>query len=253
MFISQVLQLLARVLIGAYPRWVGCKPTNAQRIYFANHTSHIDGVAIWASLPRDLQKLTHPVAAYDYWATNKFKNHVAIKGLNAVYLARVKDANSNEDPMQSLYDVLGKGESLIIFPEGTRHKEDLPQKFKSGLYALASKYPHVELIPVYLENSYRSLPKGKYLPVPLICTVRFGKAMFFDPSESRRNFLDRARQAVIDSRSIIFTRVRRSQQSSWNVSSVDGQEVVAYNAMPLAEQPHNMAGSSTFSEKTPEK
>ena len=115
MWVSHFLQLLARVLVGAYPRWVGSQPNHNQRIYVANHTSHIDTVAIWAALPTHLQAHTHSVAAWDYWANNKFKRWLTTNGLNAVYIKRSKDDANGEDPLQPLYDTLAKGESLIIF------------------------------------------------------------------------------------------------------------------------------------------
>ena len=54
---------LTRLLVGAYPQWVGCTPSHTQRIYFANHSSHLDTIAIWASLPAVLRGTTRPVAA----------------------------------------------------------------------------------------------------------------------------------------------------------------------------------------------
>lgn len=200
MWISYLLQLIVRLLIGAYPRWIGCKPSTKQRIYFANHTSHIDTVAIWAALPPDLQKTTHPVAAFDYWGKSKWKHYIVTRGLNAIFIKRAKEDRTEDDPLQPLYDTLTAGDSLIIFPEGTRNKEDLPLPFKSGIYHLALRHPEVELIPVYLENLNRIMPKGEFWPVPLVCTARFGKPIQLLENENKDTFLVRARQAVIDSR-----------------------------------------------------
>ena len=69
--------------------------------------------------------------------------------------------------------------------------------FKSGLFHLATRFPDVELIPVYLDNARRNMPKGSLLPVPLICTVRFGPAMQLKADESKVDFLQRAREAVV--------------------------------------------------------
>ena len=200
MFISWFLQWLIRLLIGAYPRWLGCKPIAKQRIYFANHTSHIDTLAIWAALPTHLQKTTHPVAAFDYWGKNAFKKYIVTEGLNAVFIARAREDRTEDDPLQPLYDTLAKGDSLIIFPEGTRNKGSTPQPFKSGIYHLAQKFPEVELVPVYLENLNRIMPKGAFWPVPLVCTARFGTPLFLGADEDKDEFLERARQAVISAR-----------------------------------------------------
>jgi 1-acyl-sn-glycerol-3-phosphate acyltransferase len=201
MFVSIILQWFIKLVTGAYPRWLGCKPVDTQRIYFANHTSHIDTLAIWAALPAHLQKHTHPVAAFDYWGKTAFKKYIVTKGLNAVFIARAREDRTDEDPLQPLYDTLAAGESLIIFPEGTRNREATPQQFKAGIYHLARKFAHVELVPVYLENLNRIMPKGAFWPVPLICTARFGVPIFLQPGEDKDVFLERARQAVISSRS----------------------------------------------------
>jgi 1-acyl-sn-glycerol-3-phosphate acyltransferase len=195
MWISALLIGLVRALVGAAPRWIGSAPTHAQRIYFANHSSHIDTIALWSALPADLRKVTRPVAAGDYWGHGALKRHIALNGLHAVLIDRErKDAG---DPLAPLMAALAHGDSLIIFPEGTRRLEPQPGPFKAGLYHLAERFPNVELIPVYLENLHRSMPKGAWLPVPLICTVRFGAALPRITGEAKAKFLERARHAVV--------------------------------------------------------
>jgi 1-acyl-sn-glycerol-3-phosphate acyltransferase len=196
MWLSYVLIGSVRALLGAAPRWVGAEPEPIQRIYFANHTSHIDTVALWSALPPDLRAKTRPVAAADYWGGSALKRYIALNGLNAVLIDRNR-ADPNADPLQPLYDVLERGDSLIIFPEGTRQAQFLPGPFKSGLYHLAERFPKVELIPVYLENLHRSMPKGTFFPIPLICTVRFGAPLRRFDHEEKSVFLERARSAVI--------------------------------------------------------
>ncbi|NOT60923.1 MAG: 1-acyl-sn-glycerol-3-phosphate acyltransferase [Acidobacteria bacterium] len=196
MFISHGIILAVKLLIGAYPRWQGCAPNERQRIYFANHSSHLDALTLWAALPPALRRRTHPVAARDYWETPPWRRALAIHGFNAVFLAR-KPKASEGDPLQSLVDVLARGDSLILFPEGTRRDEALPGEFKSGLFHLAQRFPAAELVPVYLENLYRSMPKGTPIPVPLICSVRFGAVLERHDDEAKHAFLSRARAAVI--------------------------------------------------------
>jgi 1-acyl-sn-glycerol-3-phosphate acyltransferase len=197
MLASTLLILLVRLLVGASPRWVGSGPSLRQRIYFANHSSHIDTVALWSALPPELRRTTRPVAAADYWSKGGFKTYLAVHGLNAVFIDRKRD-DPDADPLAPLFLALEHGDSLIIFPEGTRTAQALPSAFKSGIFKLAERFPDVELIPVYLENLHRSMPKGAILPVPLICTVRFGAPLARIANEERGHFLDRARQAVVD-------------------------------------------------------
>jgi len=190
-----VLVGLVQLLVGAYPRWIGCAPEPRQRIYFANHTSHVDTLALWAALPRQLRERTHPVAARDYWGTG-FRRYIAATALRAVLIDRTRQ-DPSADPLEPLLKVLAEGESLILFPEGTRGPGALPGPFKSGLYRLAQAMPHVELVPVYLENLHRSLPRGALLPIPLTCTVRFGAPLDAVAGETKEAFLERARAEVI--------------------------------------------------------
>jgi 1-acyl-sn-glycerol-3-phosphate acyltransferase len=192
---SALLVGVVKLLVGAYARWVGCAPGPAQRIYFANHTSHIDTLAIWSSLPRSLRRRTRPIAARDYWGSG-IKKYIATRGFGAVLIDRARE-NTEIDPLDPLRTSLREGDSLIIFPEGTRGTSALPAKFRSGLFRLAGEFPSVELIPVYLDTLHRSLPKGALLPVPVVCTVRFGAPVARVADESKESFLERARGAVV--------------------------------------------------------
>jgi 1-acyl-sn-glycerol-3-phosphate acyltransferase len=192
---SALLVGIVKLLVGAYARWVGSAPGAAQRIYFANHTSHIDTLAIWSSLPRALRRRTRPIAARDYWGRG-LRKYIATRGFGAVLIDRTRE-KPDSDPLEPLRVALRAGDSLIIFPEGTRGATATPAAFRSGLFRLAGEFPAVELIPVYLDNLHRSLPKGALLPVPVVCTVRFGAALAPRPDESKEEFLARARDAVI--------------------------------------------------------
>jgi 1-acyl-sn-glycerol-3-phosphate acyltransferase len=189
---------LTRLLVGAYPRWMGSEPTAAQRIYFANHSSHMDTVVLWAALPKSLRANTRPVAARDYWDKPGIRGSIARNELNVVLVDRGgQRTDGQRDPLAPVREALEHGFSLIIFPEGTRTAQPLPSPFKSGLFHLARKFRDVELIPVYIENLHRSMPKGAFLPVPIICTVRFGAAMPRIETETKVEFLERARAAVV--------------------------------------------------------
>jgi len=192
---SALLVGIVKLLVGAYARWIGSRPDPAQRIYFANHTSHIDTLAIWSALPRSLRSSTHPVAALDYWGKG-IRRYIATRALGAVLIDRSKQ-DPNVDPLEPLRVALRAGGSLIIFPEGTRGTSAVPARFRQGIYKLASEFSSVELIPVYLDNLHRSLPKGAHLPVPMVCIVRFGAPLARIEDESRDDFLERARAAVI--------------------------------------------------------
>ncbi len=187
---------IVKLLVGAYPRWIGCGPDPNQRIYFANHSSHIDTLALWSALPFELRARTCAVAARDYWGSG-FRKYIATQALRAVLIDRAR-SDPNANPLEPLFEALHRGDSLIIFPEGTRGKEPTPGPFKSGLYRLAHAFPKVELVPAYIENLHRSMPKGALLPVPMTCTVRFGSPIALASNEAKDAFLARARAEVIN-------------------------------------------------------
>ncbi|MFM9922300.1 lysophospholipid acyltransferase family protein [Variovorax sp. H27-G14] len=106
------------------------------------------------------------------------------------------------DPLAPLIEALRSGDSIIIFPEGTRGHTGEPQKFKSGLYALATMFPDVVLVPAWIDNVQRVMPKGEIVPVPILCSVTFGAPIRVEEGEERRTFLDRARAAVVTLRDV---------------------------------------------------
>ena len=198
-----LLAFIARLITGAQGHWKGCPPKAEQRIYFANHQSHLDWVLIWAALPRELRAATRPIAARDYWTSGTFKHWITREVFNAVYVNRTRpqgasgSGSDDQDPLEPLLEALENGDSLVIFPEGTRSNKGLPQPFKSGLYSLAEQFPKVQLIPAWIDNVQRVMPKGEVVPVPILCTVTFGAPITLGEGEDRRAFLARAREAVV--------------------------------------------------------
>lgn len=185
---------LARMLAGLEIR--GCLPRkgHAPRIYAANHTSHADFVALWAALPAHVRARTHPVAAADYWMRGAWRSYLALKIFQAVLVERHPHAR---DPLEPLRNALAEGKSLILFPEGTRGDGAQPRPFKCGIYHLASQYRGVEIVPVWIANSCRVLPRGAVLPVPMLCSVTFGEPVWLRCGETKQEFLERLRAAVI--------------------------------------------------------
>jgi hypothetical protein len=175
-----LMAVLARLITGAQGHWYGCPPKAEQRLYFANHQSHFDWVLIWAALPHDLRVRTRPIAARDYWGRGGFKTWLTTAVFNAVYVSRQRSAD--EDPLEPLAEALQNGD---------------PQSFKAGLYHLARQFPEVQLVPAWIDNVHRVMPKGEVVPVPILCSVTFGAPMQVGPDEDKAAFLARAREAVM--------------------------------------------------------
>jgi 1-acyl-sn-glycerol-3-phosphate acyltransferase len=186
---------VARFITGANARWIGSAPENRQRVFFANHTSHLDSLVIWASLPEDVRAQTRPVAARDYWSKSKLRLYVANEIFNALLIER-KKPTVHDNPLEDMRNALSGKHSLIIFPEGTRQTGTEMAPFKGGLFHLAKDCPQVEFIPVLVENLNRILPKGEFLPVPLLGSVSFGPPIKLETGEEKSAFLTRAQAAV---------------------------------------------------------
>ena len=175
-------------------RWVDCQPDTCQRIYFANHTSHLDAVVLWSALPKELRSLTRPVAAKDYWSKGWIKPHMA-ESFNALLIDR-KEIKVHRSPIDIMIEEMKDIYSLIVFPEGGRTSGEEMGEFKSGLYYMSKKRPDLELVPVYIDNVNRILPRGEFLPVPLLSCITIGAPIFLEAGEPKVKFLARARDAV---------------------------------------------------------
>ncbi|HMI54230.1 MAG TPA: lysophospholipid acyltransferase family protein [Candidatus Saccharimonadales bacterium] len=207
--VAGIIAALARAVSGVQVRRVGDKPSGSQSIYFANHTSHLDFVVLWSALPSEVRARTRPVAAKDYWSTG-IKLFLAQSVFRAVLVDRKRIASQEAGEIRphagafavidQMAEALGETDSLIIFPEGTRGSGETVAPFRSGLFHLAKKRPQVELVPVYLENLNRILPKGEILPVPLVSLLTFGPPLRVGETEDKNAFLERARAAVCDLR-----------------------------------------------------
>lgn len=194
--VARLITSAARSVTGARSLWLGCSPQPQQRIYFANHSSHGDFVLLWASLPRSLRKITRPVAGADYWQRSTIRRYLINRVFNAVLVDRERKV-ATDNPLQTMLDALEHGDSLIIFPEGTRNHEPGLLPFKSGIYHLVKNYPQVQVIPVWITNINRVMPKGRLLPLPLLCTTTFGRPLAIEAAETKEQFLERSRAALL--------------------------------------------------------
>lgn len=191
------ITLFARIVTAPRAIWQGIEPVPRQRVYFANHTSNGDFVLIWTVLPAMLRRRTRPVAALDYWLAKPLRAFIGRDVFNAVLIDRRPEARV-DDPVTLMTQALDEGASLILFPEGLRNMGDDPLlPFKSGLYHLARQRPEVDLVPVWISNLNRIMPKGEVVPLPLICTLTFGAPLHLEPGEEKQPFLDRASAALL--------------------------------------------------------
>lgn len=202
--VSSLLVTVCRLLTGIRSRWHSEPEPEKTRIYYANHSSHLDGLVIWASLPPQMRTRVHPVAAADYWLGSRLRRYLALRIFGAVLVERRPagereegSPSTNKDVLLPLKQALDGQHSLILFPEGTRGSGEQLNSFKSGLYHLSKAYPQVELVPVWLDNLNRVLPKGSRLVVPIICSATFGTPLpGVTEGEDKQAFLARTKAAL---------------------------------------------------------
>ena len=219
LFWRAAIILTAKFLSGASVRWITLEPDPparlspseaeewkrrekekedepCQRVYFANHTSHLDSIVIWTVLPERERRNTRMVAAYDYWTAGPFRRFLSRKVFNALLIDR-KHVSFRNNPVNQILKEMGTDHSIIIFPEGGRGNGDQINEFKSGIYHIAKKKPELELIPIYLDNMNRILPRGNVFPVPMLSRIVFGPPIWIENGEQKEAFLARCREAVL--------------------------------------------------------
>jgi 1-acyl-sn-glycerol-3-phosphate acyltransferase len=192
-FIEWLLIVSVRLLVGAQPRWQGCAQSRQQRIYVANHTSHLDVVLLFSTLPAPLRRRTRPVAAAEYWNAGPVRRYLIHSIFRGVLVGR---QGSPLNPLEPVAIALRQGDSLIFFPEGTRGPGGVLQPLKPGIFHLARWFPNIDVVPAWIDNSYRILPKGFAIPVPLICSITFGAPLRWKEGQPQEEFLAEVREAL---------------------------------------------------------
>ncbi len=172
--------------------------TDEPCIIVANHNSHLDTISILSALPTKQLLKTHPVAAGDYFGKSRLKSYFSEYFINALLIPRKRpEPNSSDpDPIQMMLDVLDKGESLILFPEGSRGEPEVFQKFKKGVGILLSERPNVQFIPIYFKGLGKVMPKGDPLPVPFLSSADIGVAELPETNEPDQ-ITDQVQKAIL--------------------------------------------------------
>ena len=194
-FVERLLVGLTRIFTGILV--YGNPPAVPKaRIYFANHTSHLDLMVILGVFPQCLRDRLHPVAARDYWENGWLRRYLARRVLHCVFLDR-HNASQAVQTFQNLAELLGQGESILIFPEGTRGDGGQIGRFHAGLFHLMRQVPNVPLVPIYLDGLARTLPKGELLPAPNMSKICLGEELHWQEGEAKEDFLERCRASLL--------------------------------------------------------
>lgn len=194
--LAELIGIALRLLCGCNARWTAPSTDAEPKLYFANHTSHLDALIVWTALPGPRRARFRIIAARDYWGRGPIRRWLACRVFRAVLIARAGSTRS-DNLLTVVSACLREGCSVLVFPEGTRGEERTPSEFRSGLWHIARRCEGLELVPVWIENLGRVLPRGELLPIPLLAAVSFGEPIALRESETKADFLARARDAVI--------------------------------------------------------
>lgn len=153
--------------------------TNEQVVIVSNHNSHLDTVVLLDLVGVRRMERFRPVAAADYFEVSGPVEYFSHALFNILPIRRKGPGDQSQNPIDVMAQAIEAGESLILFPEGTRGEPEKLARFRSGVGVLVAKYPHLKVIPVWLEGMGKILPKGAWYPVPFNGSVNIGPPTAF--------------------------------------------------------------------------
>lgn len=177
-FYGLVVRPLLYLIIGLRVKGREHLHTDRQVLIVSNHNSHLDTVVLLDLIGPMRMASFRPVAAADYFTTSSVTYTLTSLGFNILPIRRTKDGGG-DDPLEVMAAALERGESLIIFPEGTRGEPEQMSRFRSGAARLIARFPKLDVIPVYLDGLGRILPRGEWYPVPFVGRVNVGAPRTF--------------------------------------------------------------------------
>ena len=178
------------VVLGMNIRHRNRLPLKGPAIVTPNHNSHLDTAAMLTIFPIGVIPSVRPVAAADYFLKSGLMSWFSQNMVGIIPIVRKRPqaggaaATVDADPLQGCYDALERGDILIIFPEGTRGEPEQMQELKSGVAVLASKYPDVPVVPIFMHGLGKAMPKGSFIPVPFFVDVNIGLPMHWNDDSS---------------------------------------------------------------------
>ena len=146
-------------------------------ILIANHSSHLDALALASALPRRLCGRVFPVAAGDVFFETPLTSIASAVFLNALPMWRKRCGPHALAELRGR--LLGEPCGYILFPEGTRSRDGQMQAFKAGLGMLTAGAA-VPIVPCHLDATFEAFPPGSRLPRPRQIHLRIGPPLHFE-------------------------------------------------------------------------
>jgi len=168
-------------------------------IFASNHQSHLDTHVILDALPTRFKKHTAVAAAFDHFAdvegTSKRKWLIQIFVAAVWHAFGIDRLHSPISSIRTMQNLLHKGWSIVIYPEGTRSRTGVIAQFKPGLAVVAKKSGR-PVVPIYIQGGMHVLPEATYIPKSGVMSVSFGEPLHFKQDESSADFMARVESAV---------------------------------------------------------
>ncbi len=152
-------------------------PQDAPFVMVANHSSHLDAIALCAPLPLRLRARVFPLAAADTFFQTPRASLFAAHALNALPVFRDSGGKHAFDDLRERLTAEPCG--YILFPEGTRTRTGEMTTFKPGLGVLVAG-TSVPVIPCHLEGAFAAWPAGQRIPRPRRLRLTIGEALHFE-------------------------------------------------------------------------
>jgi 1-acyl-sn-glycerol-3-phosphate acyltransferase len=168
-------------------------------IFASNHQSHVDTHVILATLPKHIRNRTAVAAAFDHFAdaegTSRKKRLVQFLVATLWHAFGIERLKSPLSSIRTMQNLLQRGWSIVIYPEGTRSRTGQIAPFKPGLAVIAKKSGRA-VVPVYVQGGMKVLPEATYIPLPGEIRVSYGEPLHFNENETTSEFMERVESAV---------------------------------------------------------
>ncbi len=195
-------------------------PHNRHTLVVANHCSHLDQGLVKHALGSYGSNLM-TLAAQDYFFEGKYKKTYFEQLTNLVPMSR---SGSLRGALRQAGELLDRGKTVLIFPEGTRSSDGRLRPFKAAMGHLSLRHD-VDILPIWLEGTSQVLPKGSTLPKGRKVEARIGPPLSVEELKRVTEGLNSSDAARVATK-IAYLAVSALAQGRYiNLSEIDVAEV----------------------------
>lgn len=145
-------------------------PKKGPFILVSNHTSYLDPILLGTSLYRSLYYMARDTL---------FKRSCSGWIMRNLHAFPVRRGKGDLGAIKESLRILSEGKPLVIFPEGTRAKDENLRNAKPGVGFIVARAA-VPVVPAYVGGSFSALPRGWKTLARHPVTVYIGKPVVFD-------------------------------------------------------------------------